>query len=303
MDHPRVRALPPLLPRVRQQFDGVGDITDRRVEPHVEHLPFRPFHRHGHAPVEVARDGTRLQTTVQPALALAIDVGLPFLVAFEDPFAKPRFVLVQRQVPVLRHLFDRLCAAHLGMRVDEFLWTQRGTAFLALVAVSAFIAALGAGAHDVTVSQEHLGFRIVELLAFLLDELAFLIELAEELSRILVVRGRRGAGVDVEGDAEIGKRLFDERMILVDNILRGTSFLAGRHGDGHAVLVGAADKERLAPAHPQIADIDIGRDIDTGQMSDMDRAVRIRQRASDEIPFFHNLFNSLDSLFFTVLSS
>ncbi len=302
MDHPRVFALPPFLPAVGQQLDGIGDIADRGVEPDVKDLAFCAFHRHGHAPVEVAAHGTGLETAVEPALALAIDVALPLFVAFEDPLAEPGLILVQRQVPVLGHLLDRLGTADLGVRIDEFVGAQRGAAFLALVAIGAFVAALGAGSDDIAVGQEDLGLGIVELLRLLLDEFAFIVEFAEEFRGVAMVRDRRGAGVDVEGNAEIGERLLDEVVVFVDDILRGASLLAGRHGDGHAVFVGSADKERFAPAHAQVADIDVGGNIDAGQMADVDGAVGIRQRASDEIPFFHNRFNSLDNLFLTVLS-
>ena len=42
---------------------------------------------HGHAPVEVAAHGTRLQAAVEPALALAVDVHLPlFVTTLEHTF-------------------------------------------------------------------------------------------------------------------------------------------------------------------------------------------------------------------------
>ncbi len=189
------------------------------------------------------------------------------------------------------------------MRIDELFRAERGAAFLALVTVCAFIAALGAGSHDVAVGQEHFGFRIVELLALLLDEFAFIVELAEKFGGVTMVRRRSGSRIDVEGNAEIGERFLDDVVVLVYDILGGASLLAGRDRDGHAVFVGAAHEEGLASTHPQVTDIDVGRDIHAGQMADVDRTVGIRQRASDEIPFFHNLFNSFDNLFFTVLST
>ena len=303
MDHPRVGTLPPLLPGVGQQFDGVGNVPDRRVEPHVEHFALGPFNRHGHTPVEVPAHGPGLQPAVEPALALAVHVGLPLLVAFQDPFPQPRFVFIERQIPMLRALLHWFRAAHLGVRIDQFLGAQRGTALLTLVAIGVGVAATGAGAHDIAIGQEHLRLGIVELFRLFLDEFAFFVELAEEFGGVLVVRGRSRPGIGIEGDAEIGERLFDERMVFVDDILRGASLLAGRNGNRHAVLVGAAHEKRLPPAHAQIADIDVRGNIDAGQMADVDRTVGVRQGASNEIPFFHNLFNSFESLFFTVLKT
>ena len=56
-----VGTLPPFLPTVRQEFLGVGDVSDRRVEPYVQNLAFRALYRNGNAPVKVARHGTWLQ--------------------------------------------------------------------------------------------------------------------------------------------------------------------------------------------------------------------------------------------------
>ena len=96
-------------------------------------------------PVQVAAHGAGLQAAVQPALALAVHVRLPFLVLLQDPVAEPGLVLVQREVPMLGLDLLGRGTGQGGARVDQFLGAQRGAAFLALVAVGAGIAALGAG--------------------------------------------------------------------------------------------------------------------------------------------------------------
>ncbi len=103
-----VLTLPPLLPRLRKKFLCVGNIPDRSIEPYIEHLTLGPLDRNRHAPVKVTAHSARLQTTINPALALAIDIASPLLMLIKNPFTKPRFVLIQRKIPVGCLLLDRL---------------------------------------------------------------------------------------------------------------------------------------------------------------------------------------------------
>ena len=65
--------------------------------------------------------------------------------------------------------------------IDEFVWRERSTALLALVAISTRSVATRAFAADITVGEELLCLRIVELLGCLLDKLAIVIEMTEEV--------------------------------------------------------------------------------------------------------------------------
>ena len=100
MDQACVLILPPLLPAFRKEFLGVGYVADRSVEPDIKHLAFGTFHGDGNTPVEVTADSPGLQASVQPGLALSIDVRPPLLVVLEDPFTKPWLVLVQWKIPM-----------------------------------------------------------------------------------------------------------------------------------------------------------------------------------------------------------
>ena len=101
--------------------------------------------------------------------------------------------------------------------------------------------------------------------------------------------GRSRAPVDVEGYAQLGKGILDDGMIAVYDILRGDTLFFGLDGDGHSMLVAAADEEHLLTFHAEIAGIDIGRHVDAGQMPDMHRTVGIRQSRSDKrtLEIFH----------------
>ena len=74
-------------------------------------------------------------------------------------------------------------------------------------------------------------------------------------------------------------------MVAVADILRRDSFFLGAYGDGHSVLVATADEDHILLLQTKVADIDVCRYIYTGQMADMDGAVRIRQCRCDGSSF------------------
>ena len=164
VDELRVPALPPFVPALREQFLGIGNIANRSIEPHVEYLALGTFHRHRNAPVQVAGYGTRLETAVNPALALAIDIAPPLLVVLQNPHAQPFLILIQREIPVGSLFLHRLRSAELGLRIDEFFRAEGAAAFLALVAIGSLSSAFRAGSDYVPVSEESLCLRVVVLL-------------------------------------------------------------------------------------------------------------------------------------------
>ena len=162
VDHLGVLRLPITFPIGRKILCS-RYITDRSVEPHIEHLALGPLHRNRDAPVEVAAHGTRLKTSVEPALALPVDVRFPLLVPVQNPFTQEFLIAVQRQVPMLRFAFHGHRTRHGAVRVDQFVGRKGRAALLALVAVGAVIAALGTGPHDIPVGQEGLRLLVVIL--------------------------------------------------------------------------------------------------------------------------------------------
>ena len=119
--------------------------------------------------------------SIQPRLALAIDIGLPLLVLLQNPLAEPRLVLVQRQIPMLGLHLLRLASAQCRLRIDKFLRAEGTSALLALVTISVRIAALRTSTCNITVCKESLGLGVEILLSLLGDELVIVIKLTEEL--------------------------------------------------------------------------------------------------------------------------
>ncbi len=201
VDDARLGVLPPLFPRVGQQFLGVGDVAYGRVEPYVEHLAVGALCGYGNAPVEVTGDGTRLEAEVEPRLALAVDVGLPFLVAVENPVPQTLLPAVEGQIPVVGLAQHGRVAGLGAARVDKLGGAERRAALLALVAVGARSVAYGALADDVAVGDEAAGSLVVELHRGLLYESALRVYAREEFRGGGGMCGRGGAGIDVERDA------------------------------------------------------------------------------------------------------
>ena len=90
-----------------------------------------------------------------------------------------------------------------------------------MVAVSARIVAVRAGAGDIAVGEEHTGLLIKVLFAFFYDEFSFVVHHFEKIRSRLMVDRIRSTVVDIEGNAEIGKTLFDDGVVFIDGLLRG----------------------------------------------------------------------------------
>ena len=201
------------------------------------------------------------------------------------PGFEPLLVLVEGEIPVACFAEHGLGAAHGTLGVDEFGGREGSAALLALVAVGTLAVAVGALACDVAVGQEGVCLLVVVLLALFFHKFAFVIECAEEVGCRLAMRLGGGASVGVEGDAEALERLLDEFVVAVDHLLRGAVLLAGTYGDGHAVLVGAADEEHVTLAQPEVTHIDVGGHVDAGQVTYVHAAIGIGQRGRDQRTF------------------
>ncbi len=167
-------------------------------------------------------------------------------------------------------------------RVDEVGGVERRSAFLALVAVSALGAAVGAGARHVAVCQELPGLLVVELLGSLLHKLAVVVKFAEELGGGPAVCVGSGAAIDVERDTELLEGIFDDVVVTVHYVLGRHALLLGLYGDGDTVLVAASNHQDVASLETQEAGVDVGRHVDAGKVADVYRPVGVRQRRGDK---------------------
>ena len=164
----------------------------------------------------------------------------------------------------------------LAARVDQVGGVELVAAVVALVAAGLAVAADRAGALDVAVGQGAPGRGRDGALGGLLDHVAVLPDLGEQLLGDGVVVGRGRAGVEVVGAAEVGELAGDDRVVGVDELARGHLGLVGQHEDGRAVLVGPAHHEHVVARHPHVPAEDVGGHAEPGDVAEVARAVGVR---------------------------
>ena len=106
---------------------------------------------------------------------------------FQNPLAQPAFVLVKRQIPMLCFTHYRLTSADGTFRINQVCGAETCTALLALVAIGTFCMAVGTFACNIAVGKESFGFLVVILHTGFLDEVTFVIQLAEEFRSSVMV--------------------------------------------------------------------------------------------------------------------
>ena len=132
-------------------------------------------------------------------------------------------------------------------------------------------------AADVAVSEELLGLRIIELLGCLLDKLAIVIEMTEEIRSQLMVGLARGTRIDIKSDAKSLERVFDDVVVAIYYFLGSDTLFACTNGDWYTMFVATADKEDILAFETQIAHIDVRWYIHTRQVANMYRTIGIRK--------------------------
>ena len=84
--------------------------------------------------------------------------------------------------------------------------------------------------------------------------------------------------VDIEVDAESFKSIPHNFMVLVYNLLGCDAFIFSFDGNRNAVFIASTYKKHIFTFHPKIPHINIGRDVTTGQVSDMYGAICVWKR-------------------------
>ena len=74
-------------------------------------------------------------------------------------------------------------------------------------------------------------------------------------------------------------------MVFIHHLLGRNALFLGPNGDGHAVLVGTANKFYIAADRAQVAHVNVGGQINPGQMPNVYRPVGIGQSSGNRISF------------------
>ena len=286
IDELAVRIQPVVLPPVgialrHRPFPGGRHVTQRVFEPDVHDLAHGVFHRQRHAPVQVARDGAVGEPLVEPAPAIVAYVVLPVLFRL-DPRLQPGRNAGELEIPVIDRPDLERTFTEFAVRINQLRGVENGAAGLALVPPGAVRSAVGARAFHVTIGQEAVAGRTVDLVDFPHVEAALLFQAADVGPGRFVVDGPGGLGEIVVDDAEVFEGTLDDGIVLVHEFLGRCAFLLGRQGDGHAVIVRSADVNDVPAFQPLVADIDVPWQMDAGDMADVQFAVRVGQRVGYE---------------------
>ena len=169
-----------------------------------------------------------------------------------------------------------------ALRVDQLLGIERAAAVVALVAASLLVPAVRTRTLDVAVGEESPGLRVVELLRRLFVDVSLFEQSQKEVMDDLLVVGCAGRREQVERDAELAPVAQELRVKLLDDLLRGARLVLGADGNGRAVLVAAGDHQHVVPGHTVVTREDVGREVRACDMAEVQRAVRVGPRDSDE---------------------
>jgi len=148
----------------------------------------------------------------------------------------------------------RLGILQLGGRIG-------GAALLAVVAVLVGAAALGTGALDEAVGQEHLLVRVEILGDRTGGDVAVFAQLQVDGARQLAILFRMGGMEVVEGHAEVGEIGAVLALDVVDQLFGRDALAFGAQHDGGAMGIIGTDIDALIAAQFLIAHPDVSLDV------------------------------------------
>jgi len=187
---------------------------------------------------------------------------------------------VEEEVLSLLEL-DRGIAAAL-VRVDQVDRVQLVATVVALIAARVGEAADRAFAFDVSIRQRPPADRVESAHLRLLDQVALLVKLEEQVLRDLVMVGGRRAREDVVGHPQAAQVLDDQGAVLVDELPRRDALLVRLVRDRSAVLISTTRHQHARTAQPLEAREHVGGHGKARHMTDVARAVGIRPRRRDK---------------------
>ena len=275
---------PPILVVFLQQVGSDGDVADRSIEPHIEHLLLELLDRHSHAPLQVAGDALRLQAHVRPGLSDRDRVLRPLalLRGRVDPFLELVLDLWQVDEEVHGGPHLGLFLADEAEVVDQFRRGIEGLlALVALVAPCVWELAEGAGADDEPIGEPEVAVRAVALHHLLLRGHVLLVDVQEDLLGDLGVPLGAGPSEVVKSDVEPLVHVRVDLEVVVAYLLWSLLLLPRLHLGCSAVLVSSADVEHIRPLKLLEPREDVGREHAADDVAEMWYVVDIGQCGCD----------------------
>lgn len=173
--------------------------------------------------------------------------------------------------------------------MDEFRRAECSSTLLALVAVGVLIAAVRAGAGNVSIGQKLFCFRIIELLRNLFRKSTGRIQIPKKGLCRMVMNRAGGSGEIIKFNTPGVEGIGDDLVIIINDFLRSYAFFARFQRDGYPVFIGSANKQYVFPFRTKEANVDIAGEKTTGHVTDVERAIRVGKGAGNKVPLggFH----------------
>eukprot|EP00166_Cyanidium_caldarium_P000929 ctg_1404.g427 len=266
---------------------GDAEVTDGRVEPHIEHLVGETVQRHRNAPLQIAGDAARFQAVAQPAAGHGQRVVAPAaaLGCRVDPSLQRIGQARQLQEEVARGTHLGHTAGQRRSRSHQLGRVQQVAALVALIALGVLVAATRTGAVHVAVGQKLARLHIIQLRHGLLRAVPIVVYLPEDLLTYLGLARRRGAPKMVETQVEPAINVPVQPVVLVAQ-LSWCDALLGRLGlGGRAVLIRAADEQHVHPGLSQVAGVHVRRQHRPDQIAQVRHVIHVGEgRSHQHVP-------------------
>ena len=172
-----------------------------------------------------------------------------------------------------------------ALGIDQIARIEQLSAVLALVAPGLLVAAVGTGPQYVPVGKKHVRRFTVELVGRVLGDVSVGVELQQDVLRDLRLPFGRGSAEAVERDVEPLVHPVVNLVVPIAQFAGRNALLPRACFGGGAVLIGAADVERLIATHPAEPREDIGRQH-LDDRTQVGNVVHVRKRGCDKT--FHS---------------
>ena len=274
-----------------------GQIANGRVQPNVEvfarcvgNFDAEVGRVTGNVPI--AQAAVAFCVLGEPLLDFVQHLGLQVTIGMRPCLQELGATRVAQGKKVMfRLLHHRRCAGQGRIRVFQFGGGVHRATHLAAVAVLVFRVALGAGALDESVGQEHGLFGVIKLLNGFGRDQAVGFERTVDVLRQLVILGAIRAVPVVESDVEpVQVGLAARRDVGHELLGRDTRFFGSNH-DGRTVCIVSTHKVHLVPLHALKTDPGVGLDV-FHDVADVEVAIGVGQGRGDEQAAGSGVFHS-----------
>ena len=179
-------------------------------------------------------------------------------------------------------------AADAASKADQVSGAEGLATLVALVSSGSGEATIGAFALDITIGKIAIALRAICRRHGVFEYVPLVPEGEKDIVNHLgVVRGV-GGGEKIEGNTQLLPGFQESLVIPGGHLLRTDPLPFGADGYGGAVHIAAGDHQDMVPLQAMVAGEDVGGEISSGDMSQMQWPVGVRPGNSNENMLGHN---------------